>query len=133
MPRRRSGITGKQIMTNFDAETLRELHQLQEVHIRTDKHPDSAIVIWLAVADDEVLVRSWLGTKGRWYRDLAAGGAATLEFAGKRLPVRAIPASDPDAVARTSREILRKYQRSSHAQEMVRAEILPTTMRLEPG
>jgi hypothetical protein len=120
-------------MTNFDAETLHELHQLQEVHIRTDKHPDSAIVIWLAVVDEKVLVRSWLGTKRRWYKDLAAGGAATLEFASKRLPVRAIPASDPDAVARTSREILRKYQRSSHAQEMVRAEILPTTMRLEPG
>jgi len=67
------------------------------------------------VADDEVFVRSWRGAKGRWYRDLAAGGPATLE-----------------AVARASREFLRKYQRSSHAQEMVRAQILPTTLRLEP-
>ena len=90
------------------------------------------MVIWVVVADDEVFVRSWLGTKGRWYRDLAAGGPATLEFAGRRLAVQAIPASDPDSVARASREILRKYQPSSHAQEMVRAEILPTTLRLEP-
>jgi hypothetical protein len=49
------------------------------------------------------------------------------------VPVRAVPANEPDAIARTSREILRKYQRSSHAQEMVRTEILPTTMRLEPA
>ena len=119
-------------MTNFDADTLRELHDLREVAIRTEKHPGSAVVIWLAVADDEIFVRSWRGAKGRWYRDLAAGGPATLEFAGRRLAVRAIPASDPASVARTSREFLRKYQPSTHAREMVRSEVLPTTLRLEP-
>jgi hypothetical protein len=35
------------------------------------------------VADEEVFVRSVRGTKGRWYGDLAAGGPATLEFAGR--------------------------------------------------
>jgi hypothetical protein len=119
-------------MTNFDVDTLGELRDLQEVFIRTEKHPKSAVVIWVAVDDNEVFVRSWLGAKGRWYKDLAEGGPATIEFAGRRLAVQAIPASDPDTVARTSREILRKYQRSSHAREMVRAEILPTTMRLDP-
>ena len=119
-------------MTNIDAETLGELRDLQEVFIRTEKHPKKAIVIWVAVVDDEVFVRSWLGARGRWYRDLAAGGPATLEFADRRLAVQAIPAADPLAVARATNEILRKYQHSSHAQEMVRAEILPTTMRLEP-
>jgi hypothetical protein len=48
------------------------------------------------------------------------------------LAVHAIPASDGASVDRASREILRKYRRSSHAQEMVRAEILSTTLRLEP-
>ncbi len=119
-------------MTNFDADTLHELHDVQEVAIRTEKHPKSAVVIWVVVADADVFVRSWLGTKGRWYTDLAAGGPATLEFGGRRLAVQAIPASEPAAVARASREFLRKYQPSSHAQEMVRSDILPTTLRLEP-
>jgi hypothetical protein len=119
-------------MTSFDAETLGELRDLQEVYIRTEKHPKKAIVIWVAVADGEVFVRSWLGTRGRWYRDLAAGGPATLEFADRQLAAQAIPASDARSVARTTDEMLRKYQRSSHAQEMVRPEILPTTMRLVP-
>jgi hypothetical protein len=119
-------------MANFDADTLRELREVQEVRIRTEKHPKSAVVIWVVVADDEVFVRSWLGAKGRWYRDLAESAPATLEFAGRRLAVRAIPASDPEAVARVSPEFLRKYQRSTHAQEMVRPETLPTTLRLEP-
>ncbi len=77
-------------------------------------------------------MRSWLGARGRWYKDLAAGGAATLEFAGRLLPVKASPAHDAALIERASREILRKYRSNSHAQEMVRAEILPTTLRLEP-
>jgi hypothetical protein len=119
-------------MANFDRDTLSELRHLQEVAVRTEQHPDNAVVIWVAVADDEVFVRSVRGPKGRWYRDLAAGGPATLEFAGRRLAVQAIPASDPAAVGRASAEYLRKYQPSPYAQAMVRAEVLPTTLRLEP-
>ena len=119
-------------MPTFDADTLHALRDAREPTIRTYQHPNSAVVIWVVVEGDGVFVRSWLGARGRWYKDLAAGGAATLEFADHRLPVKAFPASDADSVERASREILRKYRRSSHAQEMVRAEILPTTLRLEP-
>ena len=119
-------------MANFDADTLRELRDVRELRIRTGKHPKTAVVIWIVVADEEVFARSWLGGRGRWYRDLAAGGSATLEFAGRRLEVQASPASDDTSIARASAEFLRKYQPSSHAREMVRSEILSTTLRLEP-
>ena len=119
-------------MANFDADTLRELRDVQELRIRTEKHPKTAVVIWIVVPGDEVFVRSWLGARGRWYRDLAAGGAATLEFAGRRIEVKAFPAEDAHSVAKASAEFLRKYQPSSHAHEMVRSEILPTTLQLEP-
>ena len=119
-------------MAKFDAAILSELRDLHEVTIRTAKHPKSAVVIWVVVADDEVFLRSVRGSKGRWYRDLATGGTATLGFAGRRLEVQALPASDADSIARASREYLRKYQPSPYAQSMVRAEVLPTTLRLEP-
>ena len=119
-------------MANFDADTLRELRDVRELRIRTEEHPKTAVVIWIVVPGDEVFVRSWLGARGRWYRDLAAGGAATLEFAGRRIEVKAFPAQDADSVAKASAEFLRKYQVSSHAREMVRSEILSTTMRVEP-
>jgi len=118
-------------MAKFDSDTLRELRDFQEVAIRTGKHPKSAVVIWV-VADDEVFVRSVRDSKGRWYRDLAAGGSATLEFAGRRLAVQAYPASDAGSIERASPEYLRKYQPSPYAQSMVRDEVLPTTLRLEP-
>src|ERR1700741_765008 len=119
-------------MANFDADTLRELRDVQEVRIRTEKHPKSAVVIWVVVADDEVFVRSVRGSKGRWYRDLAMGGPATLEFAGRRLAVQALPESDAGSIAQASREYLRKYQPSPYAQSIVGSEVLPTTLRLEP-
>jgi hypothetical protein len=119
-------------MAKFDADTLRELRDFREVTIRTERHSESAVVIWVVVADDEVFVRSVRGSKGRWYRDVATGGSATLEFAARRLAVQALPVSDADSIARASREYLRKYQPSPYAQTMVRAEVLPTTLRLEP-
>jgi len=119
-------------MAKFDAETLRELRDFREVKIRTEKHPQTAVVIWVVVADDEVFVRSVRGSKGRWYRDLANGGSATLEFSGRRLEVRSVPASDADSIPKASREYLRKYQWSPYAQSIIRAEVLPTTLRLEP-
>ncbi|MBV8089103.1 MAG: DUF2255 family protein [Alphaproteobacteria bacterium] len=119
-------------MTNFDIDTLRELHDMREIAIRTEQHRKNAVVIWVVVADNEVFVRSVRGTKGRWYKGLAASGPATLEFAGRRLPVQASPVSDPAAIARASQEYLRKYQPSPYAQSMVRPEVLPTRLRLEP-
>ena len=119
-------------MSKFDAKTLSDLHEAHEVAIRTEKHPDSAVVIWVAVADDEAFVRSFRGTKGRWYRDLSAGGPAVLEFGGRRLAVWAVPTKEEAAIARASREYLRKYRSSSYAQAMVQPAILSTTLRLEP-
>lgn len=119
-------------MAAFDADTLRTLHDLQEVEIQTQKHPKTAVVIWVVVADDTIFVRSFRGAKGRWYKDLAAGGPAALAFAGRQLAVQAVPVTDSAAIARASDEYLRKYQPSPYAQAMVQPDILSTTLRLEP-
>lgn len=119
-------------MAQFDKNTLSRISAQDEVAIRTEKHPDSAVVIWVAVADGEVFVRSARGAKGRWYRDVANGGTATLEFDGHTLPVRAVSAADSPSIERASREYLRKYRRSPYAQSVVRPDILSTTLRLEP-
>src|SRR5215469_5493874 len=37
-------------MTNFDADTLRALRDVREAAICTEKHPKSAVVIWVFVA-----------------------------------------------------------------------------------
>jgi hypothetical protein len=119
-------------MATFDANTLAALRDVQEVRIRTDKHPESAVVIWVVVEGDEVFVRSFRGAKGRWYRDLAKGGPATLEAGRRKIAVQAIPANDSTSIERASRAFLGKYRSSSYAQAMVQPDVLPTTLRLEP-
>ncbi len=119
-------------MANFDTDTLRALRDRQEVAIRTEQHPGSAVTIWLVVSDAAVFVRSVRGPKGRWYKDLADGGPATLEFDGQHVNVQAIPATDAASIERASQEFLSKYRSSSYAASMVRPEVLPTTLRLEP-
>ena len=119
-------------MAIFGPDILHELRGRQEVLICTEKHPDSAVTIWVVVADDEVLVRSVPYTKGVGKRDLAGGGPATLEFDGRTTAVQAVPATDAGSIDRASREFLSKYRSSPYAASMVRPEVLQTTLRLEP-
>src|SRR6516164_5655332 len=118
-------------MAKFDADTLRELRDVKELRIRTEKHPKTAVVIWIVVADDEVFVRSWLGPRGRWGSG-PRGRWAPYWSSGRRIEVNASPVNDADSIARASAKFLRKYEPSSHAREMVRSEILSATLRLEP-
>ena len=84
------------------------------------------------VSSTDVFVRSVRGAKGRWYRDLATGGPATLEFNGEQLAVQAVPATDADSTERASQEFLSKYRLSPYAASIVRPEVLETTLRLDP-
>ena len=100
---------------------------------RRVKKPGSAIAIWVVVSSTDVFGRSVRGTKGRWYRDLANGGPAMLEFNGEQLAVQASPATDAGSVERASQEFLSKYRSSPYAASIVRQDVLETTLRLEPA
>jgi len=117
---------------SFAASQLAGLASCAEVTIRTAKHPDTPVVIWIVVDDGDVFVRSVKGGKGRWFRDLDGGGEAILEWDGRRVPVTAIPATDAESAARASRQYLAKYRTSPYAEPMTRADVLPTTLRVEP-
>jgi hypothetical protein len=120
-------------MAKFDPATLEQLRTAEEISIRSSQRPDTDVLIWVAVADGEVLVRSARGASGRWYRDLVAEPIAMVGVAGRSLAVRAVPAADRGSNERASREYLRKYRGSPYAQAVVRPELLSTILRLEPG
>ena len=50
----------------------------------------------------------------------------------RRVPVSVHDATDEDSVARCSEQLRRKYARSQSLAGMLRAEVLGTTLRLEP-
>jgi hypothetical protein len=120
-------------MAGFDKAALEWLRTNKEVAIRTAKHPDTEVIIWAVVAaGDAVYVRSVKGVQGRWYRDLASDGRATLRVQGQSIPVQAVAAADDVSVAQASEAFREKYRQSSHVGSIVRTEVLSTTLRLEP-
>jgi hypothetical protein len=120
---------------SFSTEDLNLLDGTQEIEIETQA-PDKAprrTVIWVVVDDGEVFVRTYRGSNSRWFKDIAANPAVAIHIEGKRLPATAIPATDPDAIERTSTGYLRKYGDDPASKAMLKPEILDTTLRLEPA
>lgn len=88
--------------------------------------------IWVVVDGDDVFIRTYRGPKSRWYRELLAGPGALL-VNGRRIPVRAIDASDTASVKRASDGYRKKYPRSDSLDAMLVQLVLPTTLRVEPA
>jgi hypothetical protein len=122
----------------FDPDTLRLIDGAREVRIETSRDEDAPAhrtTIWVVTMDGSVFVRSVRGGKGRWYREVSANPAAALHVGDDRIPVRAIPVTDDATIAAVSEAYRKKYGRTSpgSTRAMVRPEILPTTLGLEPA
>ena len=88
--------------------------------------------IWVVVDGHEVFIRTYRGPKSRWYLELLAGPGA-LVVNGRRVPIRAIDASDTVSVKRASDGYRKKYPTSDSLDAMLVQSVLPTTLRVEPA
>ena len=121
---------------HFDANLKNQLTREEEIQIETRQPGPGGsahrTTIWVVLVGDDVFVRSVRGKAGRWYQEIKANPMAAVHVAGKRLPVRANPANDLATIARVSDAYRQKYGNSSEMPSMIRDEVLPTTLRLEP-
>ena len=119
----------------FDTNALNQIARIDEIEIETYSGTGQThrTIIWVVVDDHKVYVRSFRGEKGRWYQEILANPSGAIHMDGQYLPVHTIPVSDEETITRVSNEILRKYRNSNSARSMVRKEVLPTTLRLEPA
>ena len=122
--------------TRFDEQTLTALADHLEVDIETVR-PDGTrrrTVIWVMVDAGEVFVRSWKGDRGYWFQSATEPNAlVALVVDGRRIPVSVHDATDAESVARCSRQLELKYATSPSLKGMLRADVLGTTLRLEPA
>lgn len=124
-------------MDGFSDATLEIFRRTREVTIETSRGegaPVHGAVIWIVVdADGRVLVCSWLGEKGRWYREALANPECVVVVDGRSIPVTAELADDPGRVEACSAALRAKYgTRTASARSMLRPEILGTTIELQP-
>lgn len=123
---------------SFDTETLESLDGTDEVYIETRRDADSPehrTIIWVVVIEGEVFVRSVRGQKGRWYREISSNPEGALHVGDRRIPVRAVPATDGPTVDAVSEAYRKKYEESlpGPTAAMVRPDVLPTTLKLTPA
>src|SRR6266851_1648262 len=122
----------------FDPDTLQTLDRTPEIEIetsRSDSAPVHRITIWIVVDQDTVYVRSVRGPSGRWYRELLAYPRGAIHVAGRRIAIQAEPVADAQTIARVSDALKRKYEQRwpGPLGAMLRDEVLPTTLRVEPA
>lgn len=125
-------------MASFDAALLERLAVVEDVELETRRRGGRVrrTPVWAVVVDGRAYVRSWHGSRGRWYQDLVRQPDITLHVEGRAVPVTAVREEDPVVVDRVSQAYTQKYDFSAYARqyaaEMVLPETLPTTTRLVP-
>jgi hypothetical protein len=122
---------------HFAPDVLDLLKTVEEVQLEPRsphaKHR-GPVTIWIVVVDDNVYVRSYRGAQGRWYQALLANPEGVLRVGPREIPFRAVRVDDPRTIAQVSEAYRRKYERSwpNETDDMLREDVLPTTLRLEP-
>jgi hypothetical protein len=123
------------LSASFAVDVLKRFDQTKVVEIETvsPKGTKHSVMIWIVVVDGVPYVRSVRGPKGRWYRELLARGDGAIVAGGKRTAVKAKQDRTKAAIDGTSDALRRKYKTSGASlASMLRADVLDTTVRLEP-
>lgn len=120
--------------STFPADVLELLDRTGEVDIET-RAADGTLhstIIWVVVTEAVTYVRSYRGATARWYREVVADPDAVLVADGRRIEVRAVPATDAASVAACSRGLEAKYAGDPATAAMVAPAVHDTTLRLDP-
>jgi hypothetical protein len=119
----------------FPPDVLDLLSRTKEVRIETSRQggPVHSAIIWIVVDGHDVFVRSWLGGRGRWYREARAHPEVAIRAEDQRIAATAVLAIDADSVRRCSAGFRAKYPKSKSTSMMLADDILDTTLRLDPA
>ena len=93
--------------------------------------PGTPTYIWSVVVDEQVYVRAYSGTSGRWYRAASAQKAGRVTVAGMDRKVAFEPVSGPvnDAIDAAYRS---KYADSQYLEPMLSGRARAASVRVTP-
>jgi hypothetical protein len=122
-----------------DAWTSQELDRLgtaDEIQIsarRQDGSDAPFTTIWVVRVDDGLYVRSWRGSRGRWYQHALSTGTGRIRGAGIERDVAFTRPADPPHED-LDREYRTKYARydPSYVEPMTAGPARAATVRLDP-
>jgi hypothetical protein len=120
----------------FAPADLAALEAAEEIRIETRAAADAPVhrtIIWVVTDGQDAFVRSVRGTSARWYREVIAHPELTVRAGGTVLQARAVPATDPDSIARVNAGLVAKYTGIDGFEPMLVPDIFDATLRLEPA
>jgi hypothetical protein len=119
----------------FGESDLATLAAVEEIEIETHSADGDAhrTIIWPLVRDRAVLIRSYRGPGARWYREALADPSVVLHVDGRSLPGQAVPAHDKATIKAASEALREKYRGDPSLEAMLRADVLDTTLRVDPA
>ena len=119
----------------FEESDLDLLATTKEIRVETRSKSGEVhrTIVWPVVHEGVVYLRSVRGPDGRWYREAVADSHIALLFDRRRVPARAIRATDDASVEACSAALREKYRRSYSLESMLIPDVLPTTLRIEPA
>jgi hypothetical protein len=120
----------------FAPADLAALEAAEEIRIETRAAADAPVprtIIWAVTDGPDAFIRSVNGTSARWYREAIAHPELTVHAGATILQARAVPATDPDSIARTSAALVTKYTGIDGLKEMLVPDVFDATLRLEPA
>jgi hypothetical protein len=115
--------------TRTELETIGSVTEIEIAPARADGTAGTYRPIWVVRVGDDLYVRSFRGTDGRWYRSASQRGAAQVRADGTEHRVRLDRADDVDRSV-IDDAYRAKYGRSSYVDVMVTPDAAATTLRL---
>jgi hypothetical protein len=118
-------------------DLLWQLAERDEVEVETRRDPTAPLhrtTIWIVTTQDGIYVRSYTGEKGRWYREALANPAVRVHVGSRKAPARAEHERNLAAIKAVSAAYHEKYgdRWPEETKAMLKASVLPTTLRLTP-
>jgi hypothetical protein len=119
----------------FSQDDLELIDRTKLVRIETSRvgGPTHRTTVWVVVDDGHVFVRSAYGPDARWYREATTNPGVTMWVGEQPFKARVTRVTDPDEIARMSAGLERKYAGDPAVRQMIRPELLPLTLRLDPA
>jgi hypothetical protein len=120
--------------TDDELDRIGAADELEIAAMRPDGTLRKPVTIWVVRDGDDLYVRSWRGSAGKWYRAALAAGDGHVSAAGVEKDVAFVTVAD-DAVNDTIDAAFRtKYGRygDAYVGPMVNAQARATTLRLVP-
>ena len=120
-------------MSAWTAEELHALDRVSEIRVagrRQDGSLRTLTIVWHAVVDGSLYVRSVRGVEGSWYKGVVRHHEGAISWAGQTRDVTYIP--DHKADDQIDKAYVDKYGNGSPTRAITNTTAKATTLRIEP-